>query len=583
MRELLAWQPEGVEHLITEKPEMEGRKAALLAAEMGLGKTDMSVAAAKRLNAKTMLIICPLGVIETWVEVLKAWNFCHESEIWYAENTRHTIPKDKKAIIVNYEKLLVKPMRTQILKRRFDVLVIDECQRLKSLSSRTTKIMYRGQKSKKGYIELPIASICEWRFLLSGTPVPNDAIELYPHLKALASPLLGKYDTYEKFGNRYSYRGIRNGEIEYYGSQNVAELREMIKPFMLSMRAVDVFPDMPDVLIEPVYLNIHFNEIGGDESDTHLATLRGLVGLAKVPHVVQYAKDRLAINGEKHLIYTYSREVTEQICDKLAMHGAVKIYGGMSFKAKAAAKRSFIENPNVKFMVLQMISGGTGVDGLQKVCYNTIFAEWDWTGGGYKQQIARLRRLFQKSKTVYVHALIALKTLDERIIRSRKRKVSVIDTLLKGEKRMDLIKLLESIDASLKALVAQGKSTVPSAKSTTSGTSETKAESVPSAGTKKEEKKEKEITSEDLRAAAKEFVEGGLDELDEEDKAAAIEDRRGELKKILNKFGAKGDKPKIADVKGANVAKVHAALSNAIEARAEAEGDAEQGEGGDDY
>ena len=576
MPELLPWQPEGVEFLTKRIPEMKNLPHALLAFDMGLGKTDIACAAALKVKAKTVLITCPLGVLSHWRNRLIAWGVCKPDDIYTVETGKSKIPKSARVILINHDKLIIPAIVDQLTVREYDVLVIDEIQCFKSMSSKRTSVLFRGNKKQN---RPALAERCFWKWGLSGTPTPNDLMELYPASKTLAGHLLGDHNTYEKFGKHYSYRFVRNGIPIFFGSRKAKELKERLKPFMLTRKAEDVFKDMPGFEIEPIYIKIPFSELGGDEKDTHLATLRKIVGEAKV----EPATDLISLQADQYgkvLVYTYSRSVTEALHKALEKKGAVKYYGGMSLKEKESAKKRFIEDKSCTILIAQQNAIGTGTDGLQLVCNRIFYVEWDWTAGGFKQQIARLRRYLQ-TKTVFVTALIAEGTLDEKIIRSRKRKMTTLETIMHYEGENMSTGLLEKMAKDIediKALLSKnGKPESPkdsvkgAAKETTAPSTQAKeaTKPEPASGVKSDTE---EISNESCRDAATELVNSFGDD------AEAKKAGRKVLAEILGKFGVQ----KTSELKGKKIAQCHAALVAAVEAQKEAEQESGEAEG-DDY
>ena len=91
---------------------------------------------------------------------------------------------------------------------------------------------------------------------------------------------------------------------------------------------------------------------------------------------------------------------------------AVRYYGGMSQEQKTKAKEDFLNNK--KLFIGNIISAGTGLDGLQKECNNVAFVELPWTAAQFDQATDRLWRGGQKNN-VNVYVLMAKDSVEERI------------------------------------------------------------------------------------------------------------------------------------------------------------------------
>lgn len=566
------WQIPGREFLTKRIPEMNYLPHACLGWDMGLGKTVIACDAAREIKAKSGLIISPFTVLDDWYSTMLEWEVCDESQLKIFQTTTDRATDIQEFLIVNYDKLTYPEIRKQLLERKFDFVAYDEIHYLKSFDSLRADVCWRGD-AKKGVPSLSSRAFYKWGF--TGTPIINDAMDLYPMVRHHAGHLIKEYDSREKFGNRYSYRyyNKHSKEYDYRGSANVKELRTRLAPYLMCRKAEDVFTEMPEVVTSEIFINIPFNDIGGDESDTPMASLRKAVGEAKTPHAVQFTRDRVKATGEKQLVFTYTRAVTEEICKQLKDLGAVKIYGGMSPSARRQAKQTFINDPECKVIVCQLNSVGTGTNGLQKVCYNMIFAEFDWTAGGYKQQIGRLKRLLQISDTVYVYLLIADGTLDLKIVKSRKRKTVSLEILTSKENDMSLEQAIADNTAAIKELIkalgaapvgkpqteasspSESKSEKPvssakasqgssTAKATASSADSTKSEATTSKPAGKATKAEEaKVTDEDIRLAVKEMVEvfGGPRENPD-----AVEAGKEILNGLKEEFGVE----KFSEIKG---------------------------------
>lgn len=101
------------------------------------------------------------------------------------------------------------------------------------MAKRTKAVLIRGG----------VASRCVYKWCMTGTPILNRPIELYPILKAMIPEALIPYDSYEKFALRFCgayYDGFR---MVVNGSSNETELHMRLKQggFMLrrKTRSID--------------------------------------------------------------------------------------------------------------------------------------------------------------------------------------------------------------------------------------------------------------------------------------------------------------------------------------------------------
>jgi SWI/SNF-related matrix-associated actin-dependent regulator 1 of chromatin subfamily A len=412
------------------------------------GKTPVTCVALARKGVQSALIIVPAPHKDTWARHLVEWGVCHQDDIGIVR-TRIDYPRGK-FVIVSYELLLSEPLKRALMKKRFDVVVIDEAHRLKSPAAQITQIIL----GRKG----PLVERAPWKIELSGTLMPNRPMELYTHLATLAPSLIKKYKTQEAFGKQYCGGHFDGRGMNYLGASNTEELAELCKPFMLRREIADVFQDLPPVLENEAFLEV--GQLYASVADTPLATLRKIVGLAKLPHALDYILDRLSNSSDKLLIYAWHQEVIEGLHKGLEIFGAAKFYGPMTAAAKIAALQEFKTNNKCRVLIAQEQAAGTAIDGLQLVCNKIVRVELDWSDGGNRQSTGRLYRFLQ-DKPVYDTYMVALGTLDDRVLRSQYRKREVTNmfySLINGDNTMSLDALLERFVVAVEKIAANGGS-----------------------------------------------------------------------------------------------------------------------------
>lgn len=156
--------------------------ASLLAIDMGLGKTLITLTAIERLiydsfEIRNALVIAPLKVAEdTWESEIRKWNHLRHlriSKILGPENRRIDALKRKAQIyIINRENVV---WLSTFLGGGcpFDMVVIDESSSFKDAGSKRFKALR---------FMMPLA---KRRVALTGTPTPNSMLELWPQMYLL--------------------------------------------------------------------------------------------------------------------------------------------------------------------------------------------------------------------------------------------------------------------------------------------------------------------------------------------------------------------------------------------------------------
>lgn len=420
---LYPYQHVGVKHLTTRNADPRSASHKLIADACGLGKTVQACAALHKVSAKSAIIVTPApDTIKTsWRRTLIECGAAQEDEIQII-SSGDAVVDSRPFKIINYEMLLNDDVYRAIYWSGWkDAVIIDEAQRLKGIESkRSLRILGGGSGS--------LASRGYWKWLLSGTIMPNRPIELYPILSALYPAALAGYESYAAYGKHFcgGFEGERGWNFN--GASNLDELAKRIAPFFLRREIEDVYAEMPEVIERVCYIDL--GDMDCDETNTPQASLRKEIGIAKIPYVLEYVKDRLTQNSDKLLVFVYHREVAERLYAELQPTAAL-IYGGLSSSQKQQAIDSFTKTDKSRVLIAQINVAGEGIDGLQHVCNNIIDAEPDWVAGGYEQRVGRLRRIGQSKPVDYV-ALVAENTLDDAIVGSRVRKQKNIDHLFKS-------------------------------------------------------------------------------------------------------------------------------------------------------
>ena len=129
--------------------------------------------------------------------------------------------------IVNYEQMRRRRARCQRPTRSRTSSILDEAQRIKNWSTKTAQAVKRLQS--------------RYAFVLTGTPIEN-RIDEHPlhHVDFLDPPVLGPLFRF----NREFYDLDERGRPAGY--QNLDELHERIRPFLLRRRKADVETELPD-------------------------------------------------------------------------------------------------------------------------------------------------------------------------------------------------------------------------------------------------------------------------------------------------------------------------------------------------
>lgn len=442
---------------------------------MGLGKTAQSIVAAERVGAKRILVICPSSVKINWLREFLKWSSYKNIFIVGKQGRipakKCVIDTNAEVIIVNYDLCIMPNIKRQICSLKFDVGIMDEAHYLMNRTSgRTKAILARGG----------IIWSCDYKWALSGTIMKNRNRDCYAILRSLFPHVLGKYTQYINYANHFC--GGHQGAFGFEDnlSTNTKELGEIMSKIMIRRTKTDVLSQLPELIEQNIYMDTtpaieavlnSEKEFTEDDKKAILnfemlgetASYRKQLALAKLPQVIEYSKEVLD-SVDKVTIFAYHRDMINTLADKLADYGVSVVMGGLTPEQKQYEVDKFVNDPNTRVFIGQIQAAGTGVDGLQTVCSDVIFAELDWVPGTVDQAKARCHRMGQQNAT-HIHYLVVGDSLEEsmlNVLRSKRKNIEIVMKEVeqvvtpeqKGEsKTMTLESSLERIAVALEKLV----------------------------------------------------------------------------------------------------------------------------------
>ncbi len=450
MKQLKEFQKIGVEFMLN-------RETALNADDMGLGKTIQSAEIIERLNPKRTLILTLASLKINWQRELQGW-VSHNYKYQILYKTTDKVDKEANIIICNYDLIFYEKIKKQLRELNYDVIFLDEAHNLSNMDAKRTKCVYSNsgliRNSKRVYA-------------LTGTPLRNRPKDFYIMLKVLAPECIEPYTHYEDFVVHFCGGYIdRYGALNDRGASNIDELAQRIAPFMIRRLKDDVIKELPPLIEKTIELEItdEIQEVLNNESDLEAdlnefnpnselgvqATIRRLLGIAKLPQVYEYVENLLQ-QEDKIGIFAYHKDVINELRLHFRGYGVRAIQGGMSAKAKQMEVDLFIKDPNSRIFVGQFTAAGFGIDGLQKVCNNVVFAEMDWVPGNMDQARDRYRRIGQTCPVI-AHYLITPNTLEDNMLQTVIKKGEVITRILSNTVKQKKEEITMTIENSLERI-----------------------------------------------------------------------------------------------------------------------------------
>jgi SNF2 family DNA or RNA helicase len=422
MSVLFPFQKPGIQFL-------KEHKYALLADEPGLGKTVQAIVAARDLREDRILVVCPASVKYNWAREIELWDPKATIEVINGIMARGW--GENKYTIINYDLIHKKDITRGLLHRHFDILICDEAHYLKNSRAKRTKTVY----SHNGLAD---NAVRVW--LMTGTPVLNRPVEIFPMLRRFMPERLGRYSDYMSFTKRFcsGYQGKWGWDDT--GASHLEELASYLDGFMLRRLKKDVMKDLPDKIFQKIVFDAPTAEVKKlvkkerehyrEETLDAFSSLRQDVGLAKLPMVVEHLTNLLE-ETDKVIVFAHHRKVLETLRIRLKDYNPVLLYGGLTALQKQKTIDDFVTDRNKRVFLGQIDAAGIGIDGLQKVANTVVFAEISWVPGQIKQAIDRCHRIGQVNK-VLVQFLMMKGGIDEQIYDSLGEKTRVIKKVVES-------------------------------------------------------------------------------------------------------------------------------------------------------
>ena len=446
--------------------------------EMGTGKTKVLIDNMAMLYDKgkinAALIIAPKGVVKTWHEQELPTHLPDHIEnvttLWQPNITKKQETKlnnlfdlgtDLHIFIMNVEALSTNKgvkFAEKFLRSHRTLMALDESTTIKNPSAKRTKNV------------LALAPMAKYRRILTGSPVTKNPLDLYTQCEFL-DPFLLNFNSWYAFRNRYAIMKtihVRGRSIQtVHKFQNLGELSDRLKGFSYRVLKEDCL-DLP----EKIYMKRHVALTKEQENlyeqmrKTAIANLNGKVTstvtvltlLMRLQQItcghfvaddgtVQTIKnnrldelmDVLEETENKAIIWAYWQRDVQDIRDaiekKYGPRSVVDYYGLTPQDERQDNIRRFQNDNECRFLIGTPSTGGYGITLTEA---NTVI----YYSNGYDlekrlQSEDRAHRIGQKKNVTYID-LIAEDTVDEKIVKSLRKKINIASEVM-GEELRDWI------------------------------------------------------------------------------------------------------------------------------------------------
>ena len=439
--------------------------------EMGTGKSKVLVDNMAMLYDKGRingaLIIAPKGVYNNWfTQEIPTHLVSHiqPTMVLWTASTSKTKDKEYQSLfetghdlhilIMNVEALSTKKgldFAAKFMSCHKTMLAVDESTTIKNPTAKRTKSI------------LQLGKQAEYRRILTGSPVTKSPLDLYTQCAFLDEFLLG-FNSFYAFRNRYAHMVERNfggRRVQLIASyQRLDELSDNIKKFSYRVLKEDCL-DLPDKIYtkREVELTEEQSKAYATMKSAALALLKGK--MATAPHVLTQmmrlhqitcghlknddgTTTKLKNNRMKELLslleevegkviiwanYIYDIEnIVETINEVYGKDSIVQYYGAVKSEDRQEAITKFQDpNSKVRFFVGNPQTAGYGIT--LTAASNVVYYSNGYDLEKRLQSEDRAHRIGQKKSVTYVD-LIAPKTVDEKIVKALRKKMSIANTIM---------------------------------------------------------------------------------------------------------------------------------------------------------
>jgi len=392
------------------------RRRAILADQPRVGKTLPTAAAA--LENLPALIVCPAIAKTVWEAAFAK----------LAPNVSVHVVNGKKGAsevnsadvtIINYDVL----QYAQTDLDRYNTLVLDECHRIKNPKAQRTKAAMLAMK-KIGHV-----------YALSGTPIPNRPIELWPILHGLGIYRGGWFD----FAARYAKMWTAPWGLDTSGASNLVELKELMKPHVLRRKKENIFKDYKEPQVSLITFDLAndkreqtFDADALMANPNALLAFEGLAeimreaGMRKVGMAAEFIDDLLNA-GEPVVVFAHHKDVVAELVKELKTHKPVTVVGDTPRAQRDKAIEAF-QAGKTKCIVGNIAAMSEGVD--LSAADTIVFVECTWSTSALEQASSRVENIAKSSVKPLIYILTIRASLDHTVLAKILAKQNIINQII---------------------------------------------------------------------------------------------------------------------------------------------------------
>jgi SNF2 family DNA or RNA helicase len=383
------------------------RQQAVLADEMGLGKTMQAITAVRLLvhhgELRRVLLVCPKPLVTNWQREFYQW--APELPVGVIEGNPGRRQWQWRSggdvvTIANYEMVIRDRDDICHADNRYDLVLLDESQRIKNASSTTNEVIRSIPRARS--------------WALTGTPIENSVDDL-----------------------RGIFEFVSPGQIE--PSMKPRAVGKAVSDYVLRRTKNQVNIDLPpklfrdaDVLLSPEQAEAY--RLAEDDGIVHLRELKQELTIQHVFELVLRLKqicnfdpatgestkferlesdlEECAASGQKAIVFSQWTDTLAELSKRLARFGPVEYSGKIASGKRDGVIEKFRDDPNCHVILMSYGAGSVGLN-LQFASYVFLYDRW-WNPAVEDQAINRAHRIGAK-RSVTITRFLTLNTIEQRI------------------------------------------------------------------------------------------------------------------------------------------------------------------------
>lgn len=424
---------------------------AMLAMDMGTGKSKVVVDLIVNFGFTRTLIIAPKSVVNVWpnqfrthagrpvtVVALSTGSVAQRAKQAKEAYELAGVQNEPLVLVINYESAWRSAFAEFALSVEWDLVVLDESHRIKA------------PRGKASMFCAQLGTRAKHRLALTGTPMPHSPLDAFAQYRFLDPSVFGT--SFVRFRNRYAVMGGYGGH-EVVGFQNEDELNE--KFYSRAYRVTKDVLDLPPVVhttrtctlsatTRRLYNQLETNFWAEVESG-EVTAANALTKLLRLQQVTcGFVRDD---EGNTTQVGTEKRELLADVLEDIPADEPVVVfarfqndldtirevaeaqgrrYGELSGRRNDLTANSTMPE-DIDLLAVQIQAGGVGVD-LTRARY-VVYYSLGFSLGDYEQSLARSHRPGQERTVTYIH-LLAEGTVDERVYTALKNRKEVVQDIL---------------------------------------------------------------------------------------------------------------------------------------------------------